>query len=139
MKALHWMDRYRKEVLQVSTWKHGINVQYLYDMFKKIQNLINGQCIKAVTNSFDSWNWMEDSTRIILNIVPCGRIISNSIQKFCSFIAEEEQGKRIAIRAFVGHVVFLPNIGSAQGENKTCYSQFQDYETGLFSSIQDLR
>ena len=31
MKALRWMDRYRKEVLQVSTWKHGINVQYLYD------------------------------------------------------------------------------------------------------------
>ena len=25
------MDRYRKEVLQVSTRKHGINVQYLYD------------------------------------------------------------------------------------------------------------
>ena len=31
MKALHWMDRYRKEVLQLSTRKHGINVQYLYD------------------------------------------------------------------------------------------------------------
>ena len=26
------MDRYRKEVLQVSTRKHGINVQYLYDI-----------------------------------------------------------------------------------------------------------
>ena len=25
------MDRYRKEVLQLSTRKHGINVQYLYD------------------------------------------------------------------------------------------------------------
>ena len=25
------MDRYRKEVLQVSTRKHGINVQYFYD------------------------------------------------------------------------------------------------------------
>ena len=25
------MDRYWKEVLQVSTRKHGINVQYLYD------------------------------------------------------------------------------------------------------------
>ena len=25
------MDRYQKEVLQVSTRKHGINVQYLYD------------------------------------------------------------------------------------------------------------
>ena len=32
MKALHRMDRYRKEVLQLSTRKHGINVQYLYDM-----------------------------------------------------------------------------------------------------------
>ena len=31
MKALHRMDRYRKEVLQLSTRKHGINVQYLYD------------------------------------------------------------------------------------------------------------
>ena len=27
------MDRYRKEVLQVSTQKHGINVQYLYDTY----------------------------------------------------------------------------------------------------------
>ena len=27
------MDRYRKEVLQVSTRKHGINVQYLYDIY----------------------------------------------------------------------------------------------------------
>ena len=25
------MDRYRKEVMQVSTRKHDINVQYLYD------------------------------------------------------------------------------------------------------------
>ena len=32
MKALHRMDRYRKEVLQLSTRKHGINVQYLYDI-----------------------------------------------------------------------------------------------------------
>ena len=31
MKVLHRMDRYRKEVLQVSTRTHGINVQYLYD------------------------------------------------------------------------------------------------------------
>ena len=31
MKALCWMDRYRKEVIQVSTRKHGINVQYLYN------------------------------------------------------------------------------------------------------------
>ena len=32
------MDRHWKEVLQVSTQKHGINVQYLYDMnnMKKI-------------------------------------------------------------------------------------------------------
>ena len=35
MKALHRMDRYRKEVLQLSTRKHGINVQYLYDNNKK--------------------------------------------------------------------------------------------------------
>ena len=32
MNALHVMDRYWKEVLQVSTQKHGINVQYLYDI-----------------------------------------------------------------------------------------------------------
>ena len=35
MKALHRMDRYRKEVLQLSTRKHGINVQYLYDKNKQ--------------------------------------------------------------------------------------------------------
>ena len=29
------MDRYWKEVLQVSTRKHGINVQYLYDKQSK--------------------------------------------------------------------------------------------------------
>ena len=27
------MDRYWKEVIHVSTWKHDINVQYLYDTF----------------------------------------------------------------------------------------------------------
>ena len=37
MKALHRMDRYRKEVLQLSTRKHGINVQYLYDMYVQVQ------------------------------------------------------------------------------------------------------
>ena len=31
MKDIAWMDRYWKEVLQVGTRKHGINVQYLYD------------------------------------------------------------------------------------------------------------
>ena len=36
MKALHRMDRYRKEVLQLSTRKHGINVQYLYDRLKMV-------------------------------------------------------------------------------------------------------
>ena len=31
MNALQVMDRYGKEVIQVSTRKHDINVQYLYD------------------------------------------------------------------------------------------------------------
>ena len=31
MNALLVMDRYRKEVIQVSTWKNDINVHYLYD------------------------------------------------------------------------------------------------------------
>ena len=31
MNALQVMDRYRKEVIQVSTWKNDIKVQYLYD------------------------------------------------------------------------------------------------------------
>ena len=31
MNALQVMDRYWKEVIQVSTQKHDINVQYLYD------------------------------------------------------------------------------------------------------------
>ena len=30
-ESIAWMDIYWKEVLQVSTWKHGINFQYLYD------------------------------------------------------------------------------------------------------------
>ena len=38
------MDRYRKEVLQVSTRKHGINVQYLYDMFL-VTNENMGLCL----------------------------------------------------------------------------------------------
>ena len=38
------MDRYRKEVLQLSTRKHGINVQYLYD------NNIEGLCCLRVTD-----------------------------------------------------------------------------------------
>ena len=32
MNVLQVKDRYRKEVIQVSTWKHDINVQYLYDI-----------------------------------------------------------------------------------------------------------
>ena len=56
MKALHRMDRYRKEVLQLSTWKHGINVQYLYDKipndntFLKTANGKGGnvECFKKV-------------------------------------------------------------------------------------------
>ena len=44
MKALHRMDRYRKEVLQLSTWKHGINVQYLYDsILKNSLKILNKQ------------------------------------------------------------------------------------------------
>ena len=39
MKALHRMDRYRKEVLQLSTRKHGINVQYLYDTWPQLGSL----------------------------------------------------------------------------------------------------
>ena len=31
MNALQVMDRYQKEVIQVSIWKHDINVWYLYD------------------------------------------------------------------------------------------------------------
>ena len=31
MNALQLMDRYRKELMQVSTQKHDIKVQYLYD------------------------------------------------------------------------------------------------------------
>ena len=50
MKALHWMDRYRKEVLQVSTWKHGINVQYLYDIWR--QNIIRKLSVKFFKFSF---------------------------------------------------------------------------------------
>ena len=46
MKALHRMDRYRKEVLQLSTRKHGINVQYLYDM--GLQFAIRNPQAKAV-------------------------------------------------------------------------------------------
>ena len=34
MNALQVMDRYWKEVIQVSTQKHDINVQYLYDTGK---------------------------------------------------------------------------------------------------------
>ena len=48
MKALHRMDRYRKEVLQLSTWKHGINVQYLYDTSFTIFQLFYGQGVVRV-------------------------------------------------------------------------------------------
>ena len=33
MNALQGMDRDLKEVIQVSTWKHDIKAQYLYDNF----------------------------------------------------------------------------------------------------------
>ena len=39
MNALQVMDRYRKEAIQVSTRKHAINVQYLYDtLIEGLQN-----------------------------------------------------------------------------------------------------
>ena len=47
MNALQGMDRYRKELIQVSTWTNDIKVQYLYNtiqfknyiIFLKRQNL----------------------------------------------------------------------------------------------------
>ena len=36
MNALHVMDRYRKEMMQVSTWKNDIKGQYLYDKIGKL-------------------------------------------------------------------------------------------------------
>ena len=35
MNALQVMDRYRKEVIQVSTWKNDRKVQYLYNIVMK--------------------------------------------------------------------------------------------------------
>ena len=35
MTDIAWMDRYWKEVLYVSTRKHDIKVQYLYDKITK--------------------------------------------------------------------------------------------------------
>ena len=61
MKALHWMDRYRKEVLQVSTWKHGINVQYLYDNWKTLY-------------SYD-WTISKYLKDIRLILFPCTNIV----------------------------------------------------------------
>ena len=44
------MDRYRKEVLQVSTRKHGINVQYLYD-----------NCITLYESKLHTWQlWFPE-------------------------------------------------------------------------------
>ena len=47
------MDRYRKEVLQVSTRKHDINVQYLYDiqMAHYVINEIEPNTNEPFTNS----------------------------------------------------------------------------------------
>ena len=45
MKDIAWMDRYWKEVLQVSTRKHGINVQYLYD--SSILNILSRYNVKT--------------------------------------------------------------------------------------------
>ena len=42
------MDRYWKEVLQVSTRKHGINVQYLYDTMS-ISRILVYTAVTAVT------------------------------------------------------------------------------------------
>ena len=39
MNALQVMDRNWKKVIQVSTWKHGINVQYLYNNITQIKKL----------------------------------------------------------------------------------------------------
>ena len=46
MNALQGMDRYLKEVIQVSTWKNDINVQNLYDMLMTLP-------IPGVTDSSD--------------------------------------------------------------------------------------
>ena len=41
MNALQVMDRYWKEVLQVSTWKHDVKVQYFYDkMGHQLLNIV---------------------------------------------------------------------------------------------------
>ena len=48
------MDRYRKEVLQVSTRKHVINVQYLYDTYCRLELLtkINASTLSDSNPSF---------------------------------------------------------------------------------------
>ena len=44
MHGMEWngMDRYCKEVIQVSTWKHDIKVQYLYNKIKWSLSTIRG-------------------------------------------------------------------------------------------------
>ena len=44
MNAFQVMDRYRKEVIQVSTRKPDINVQYLYDTYSNLETVLNRSC-----------------------------------------------------------------------------------------------
>ena len=47
MNTLQVMDRYCKEELQVSTWKHDINNQYLYDNSKEKVKFETGSVIEG--------------------------------------------------------------------------------------------
>ena len=60
MKALRWMDRYWKEELQVSTWKHGINVQYLYDIVGKVKASKNK--IQGFSTEITPWDTKISAT-----------------------------------------------------------------------------
>ena len=61
------MDRYRKEVLQGSTRKHGINVQYLYDKNKNGIGILDARNLEAI-EFFMSGIQMVKSNLICLTI-----------------------------------------------------------------------
>ena len=71
------MDRYRKEVLQVSTRKHGINVQYLYDRTNSLPAVHIP--IRKNGEKFGAWDTAPKMLALFLNSPKCPISIKKSV------------------------------------------------------------
>ena len=66
MYALQVMDRYWKEIIQVSTLKNDIKVQYLYDMTNLSAKCeLQDACIKKEYNAMKILGWKTQLVRAV--------------------------------------------------------------------------